>query len=126
MTSYAILLCLALALNISDRRMLALAIVLGTGIFAAVPAANFYLICALGEVLIALIAYRLQARASWPVVQISSVLVVFHFLGWLFDGYPPSSPYHSMVQVCEHAELLMCILLSKPFTRKVPHDARLR
>ena len=125
MTTYAVLLCLALALNTSDRRMLALTVAVGVGIFVPVPGANFYLFCMLGEMLIALVAGRLNARASGPVMQISSILVVFHALGWWLNGYPSNSPYHLMVQICEHGELVMCILLSNPFTRKGRHDARL-
>lgn len=123
MISYAILLCFALALNASDRRMLALTVLVGAGIFAPVPAANFYLICILAEALIALIALRLATRASGPIVKISTLLVAFHALGWLLDGYPITSPYHIMVQICEHAELAMCILLSNPTLRKVQHAA---
>ncbi len=119
--SYAILLCLALALNADDRRMLALTFVVGAGIFAPVPAEYFYLICILGEILIALAALRIHARGSRPISQISFLLVAFHLLGWLLNGYPISSPYHVMVKVCEHAELIMCILLSSTFTRKPRH-----
>lgn len=121
MISYAILLCLALALNASDRRMLALTLVVGAGIFASVPDEYFYLVCILGEAGIALLAFLLRARASGPIVKISTLLMAFHVLGWLLNGYPVSSPYHIMVQICEHAELAMCILLSNTFTRKVYH-----
>ncbi len=126
MTSYAVLLCVALALNISDRRMRALTVVVGIGIFAPVPGPNFYLICMLGEMLIALVAWRLDARASGVVVRISTLLVAFHALGWWLNGYPVTSPYHIMVQICEHAELIMCALLSNPITRKAYYAARLR
>lgn len=123
MTSYAILLCFALALNASDRRMLALALVVGAGIFAPVPTEYFYLVCILGEATIALIAFLLSARASGTIIKISTLLIMFHALGWLLNGYPVSSPYHLMVQICEHAELAMCILLSNTFTGKVRYDA---
>jgi len=126
MTSYAILLCLALALNTDDRRMLALTLLVGAGIFASVPDNHFYLFCMLGEILIALGAYWLNTRATPPIIGISALLLTFHSLGWLFNGYPTASPYHLMVQICEHAELAMCILLSTKITRKVPHDPRLR
>jgi hypothetical protein len=126
MISYAVLLCLALVLNVGDRRMLVLTALVGAGVFAPVPAPHFYLICMLGEALIALAAHRIAARASRPVVQISTILVAFHALGWWLNGYPVSSPYHVMVQICEHAELAMCILLSNKFTREVHYAARLR
>lgn len=118
MTSYAVLLALALLLNIGNVRMLMLTLIIGVGIFAPVPNAHFYLICALGEALIGLLAYRIATEASRPIVRISAVLVLFHALGYWLNGYPPSSPYHLLVYLSEHAELLVCSLLSRPFTKK--------
>ena len=118
MISYAVLVLIAVVLNLCDRRMLVLIALVGTGIFAPVPAANFYLICALGEVLIGLLSYRIGAFASRPVWRISALLVVFHGLGYLMNGYPPASPYHIIVQICEHAELVACILLSEVITKR--------
>lgn len=119
MASYAILLALALSFNLGNVRMLALTLIVGAGIFAPVPDAQFYLICALGEALIGLLAYRIAADASLIVVRISAVLVLFHVLGDLLNGYPPTSPYHLLVRICEHAELLACIILSRPFTKRL-------
>ncbi len=121
MISYAVLLALAIAINAGDMRMLALSAVIGAGIFAPVPAENFYLICALGEILIALLAYRFQANASRFIIRISTLLVASHGLGWWLNGYPASSPYHFIVKISEHAELLACILLSNPVIKKMNH-----
>jgi hypothetical protein len=112
MISYEILTALALLANRNDRPMLMLSLVLGLGMFAPVPAPHFYLICALGEVLIALLALKLEAAASLFVVRVSCILVFLHGLGAWLNGYPPDSPYHLLVKICEHAELISCILLS--------------
>jgi hypothetical protein len=118
MISYAVLALLATLLNWQDGRMLSLVALVTAGIFAPVPDANFYLICADGEVLIGLLAFRLGATASRPVLRISALLVIFHGLGYLLNGYPPASPYHVLVRICEHAELLACIVMSGPILKR--------
>jgi len=118
---YAALLTAALALNWNQPRMLLLSLLIGVGVFAPVQADYFYLICAFGESIIGLLAYCLAAPASRFVCRVSILLVAFHGLGWWLDGYPPSSPYHLMVKICEHAELLACILLSRPITKMVTY-----
>lgn len=119
MTSYAILLVLAIVVNIGDIKMLALSIVIGAGIFFPVPAQYFYQTCAFGEFLIALAAFKLDAAASKTIVRISMFLLLFHFMGFILDGYPPESPYHIMVKTFEHAELLACILMSTFLMKKI-------
>lgn len=118
MISYAILALIAAVFNLRDWRMLALTALVTVGVFAPVPNANFYLICALGEALIGLVAYRINATASRSVWRISILLMVFHGLGYLTNGYPLSSPYHIVVKICEHAELIFCILLSDLITKR--------
>lgn len=117
MQSYAILLAVALAINLRDRKMLALSALVGAGVFAPVPDANFYLICALGETLIALAACRIGAAASLFVARVSILLVAGHALGYFTNGYPPESPYHLFIKICEHAELIGCILTANYFTK---------
>lgn len=101
--------------------MLGLSAGVGIGIFLPIPDAYFYLICALVECLVLLLALYLNANASKVVVRISVLLVLFHSLGWIFNGYQPESPYHIMVKISEHAELLACILLSRPITKMVTY-----
>ncbi len=121
MLSYAILLVVALALNIHDRKMLALTVVVGAGIFAPIPAPMFYLVCMLVEILVALLALRIDAQASALVVRMSAMLFVFHGLGWALDGYPVASPYHLGVKLLEHAELVACVLFSNPILKRSSH-----
>ena len=121
MTSYTVLLCLALVLNTADKRMFALALVVGAGIFFPVPDALFYLVCMLVELLVGLLAYRINAQASSIIVRMSALLFVFHGLGWLLDGYPTASPYHAGVKFLEHAELIVCIFLSGPIVKRLHH-----
>jgi hypothetical protein len=121
-TSYAILLCLALALNIRNRPMLALSLVVGAGIFFPVPDALFYLVCMLLELLVGLLAYRIACPASKVIVRLSALLFAFHSIGWIFNGHPVGSPYHLLVKATEHAELLACVLMSKTITNRL-HNA---
>lgn len=118
MILYAPLLLVAVAMNIGNWRMLALTLVVGAGIFAHIPDEHFYFICALVECLIAASAIIIAAPASKFVFRVSMMLVLFHFLGWRLDGYPPESPYHLLVKILEHAELVACILMSTLFLRK--------
>jgi hypothetical protein len=115
---YQFLLGAALALNLGNKRMLALTVVVGAGVFVPVQDANFYLICMLGEILIGLLAYRIDANASGVVIGISALLAMFHGMGYFFDGYPVASPYHILVKISEHSELLACIILSQKFMEK--------
>lgn len=121
MTSYAVLLAVALALNASSRRMLALTAIVGAGIFFPVPAQWFYPICMAIEILVALLALYLACHASSVIVRISILLVMMHITGWIWDGYPATSPYHWVVKLLEHAELIACILLSPPVVKRWLH-----
>lgn len=117
MTSYAIILVLALALNARDARMLTLVLVVACGIFVPIPDESFYLMCMATEVLVASLALRIAAPASPIVIRISVLLIGLHALGWVLDGYPPASPYHAGVKFLEHAEMIVCCLFS-PFILK--------
>lgn len=121
MTSYGILLTLAVMVNLRDRRMLLLSLVVGAGIFMPIQDAYFYGVCMLVEVAVGISAALLQSRASKVVLRISQLLIIFHTLGWWLNGYPPESPYHLMVRICEHAELLACIILSAKLTLRSNH-----
>jgi hypothetical protein len=116
MNTYGILLLAALVINWGDWRMFSLSAVVGIGVFIPVPDVYFYLYCALGEFLIALIALRISCEASPVIVVVSAMLSAFHGLGWILDGYQPESQYHAAVIICEHSELAVCAILSKPFT----------
>lgn len=131
MNSYGYLLLFALAVNYRDLRMMVLAAVVGVGVLAPVGRLGlsydmFYLTCFLGELAIALLAYWIAASASYTVIWLSVALSCFHAIGWHLDGYPPESPYHLLVKITEHAGLVACIVLSKPFVRLRNHAARSR
>lgn len=121
MTSYAIILVLALALNARNARMLALSVVVACGIFVPIPDDNFYLMCMGAEAVVAFIAHRIDAPASAMIIRISALLGCLHVLGWVLDGYPPTSPYHASVKVLEHAELVLCCLFSRPIYKRCFH-----
>lgn len=121
MISYGILLALSLGLNARDKHMLALSSIVGLGIFMPIPDAYFYLICALVECCVASLTLYINTSASKVVARISMLLLLFHGLGWILNGYPQESPYHIMVKISEHAELLACIFLSRPITKMVTY-----
>jgi len=121
MTSYAIILALALALNARDRRMLALLLVVACGIFVPIPEESFYMMCMAVEVLVASLAMRIAAPASQIIARISVLLIGLHALGWVLDGYPPASPYHAGVKFLEHAELIVCCLFSPLISKRWLH-----
>lgn len=121
MIGYGILLLIALSVNVRDWRMFTLSCIVGAGIFVPIADAYFYLICTLVECAVLVSAIFIAAPASKVIVRISALLILFHGLGWLFNGYPPTSPYHIMVRISEHAELIACILLSRPLTKMVNH-----
>ena len=121
MTLYAIFLAAALLVNIGNQRMTLLSLAVGTGIFMPIQDGGFYFICSAVEVAVALSAVLLRADASKPVLRISGILITLHMLGWWLNGYPPASPYHILVKLCEHAELLACIVLSKPMMKRLHH-----
>lgn len=122
MLGYAILLLFALGLNWGAWRMMALVGVIGAAYFAPVDTAGltqgqFYLICCLCEILVGLLAYRIAASASFAVIGICASMVVFHAIAWLVGGYAPSSPYRILLPICEYAQIVACIVLSKPMMR---------
>lgn len=122
-----VLLLAALVVNHSDRRMLALAVLVGASIFSPVPhesAAQFYLFCISAEILVAISAYALRSNASGAIVDLCVLLVLVHIMGFAMDGSPPFSPYRGLVKLLEVLQLLLCIALSPiiaPILRN--HDA---
>ena len=115
MLSYAILLLIAVRLNATEWRSHMLVRVVGISVFLPVSGHFFYAICIASELTVALCAGMLQVRASGPIILLCLVMCIFHALGYHFNGYPPESPYHILVKIAEHAELIACILFSKPF-----------
>jgi len=112
MFSYGILLLIAVAVNLGDRRMLLLALIIGLDVFIPIPNTHFYLWCVFVELVVGFTAYFVQADASDFVIRVTIILIGLHFLGWLLNGYPPASPYHLLVKICEHFELLACAALT--------------
>ena len=118
-----VLLAVAGALNLRDRRMLVLTLLIGVSIFIPAPrdtALQFYLFCIAAECVIGITAWRLHARASEPVAYACALLVITHILGYSLDGNPPFSPYRGIVKILEVFELLACVAFSpiiEPYLR---------
>lgn len=115
--SYLILLLVAAYLNIrsDDWRGMALCVLVGVWVSALIPDQHFYFWCMGVEVIVAAGSLAIRCAASGPVFCLSIILLVAHFIGYEFDGYPPESPYHFVVTIAEHAELLACAIFSKSF-----------
>lgn len=115
LNAYAILVALGLYFNRHDWRMLALTLVVGASVFYPVPrdsAFIFYASCMAAEVLVALIAWSLHARASDLVVSLCVVLELTHVMGYLLNGYPALSSYRVIVPLLEAAQLAACVCMS--------------
>lgn len=112
---YAIMAGLALFLNRADWRMVFLTLAVTASVFVPVPresAEMFYAFCMAAEALVAIIAWRLKARASELVISACMVLELVHIMGYSLNGYPPLSSYRVLVPLLELAQLTACICAS--------------
>jgi hypothetical protein len=113
MGSYALLLAISAWVNRRDGKMLAMTIAVGTGILLPIPDNGFYLVCIAVEIMVAMVADMIDNAASRIIIWLSTTLMILHGMGAWLDGYPSESPYSILVQFCEHAEIIACIVLSK-------------
>lgn len=125
---HLLLLTVALMLNWGDRRALALTLVIGFSLVIPVASftwrSNFYLVCGLFELLVALCAIRIDTQASQFIALMCAMLFVYHMTGWAVGGHPPDSPYRLLVKIAEYAEILACSLFANPLLRLLKNDAR--
>jgi len=122
-----LMLLIALAVNLTDRRMLALTCVVGVSFFLPTPDSydQFYISCISAECLTAIFALRLKAAGSILVAELCALLVITHLLGYSLDGSPPFSPYRVIVKLLEFSQIAACAALSPviaPILRN--HDAK--
>jgi hypothetical protein len=109
------LLLVGLILNCTDRRMLALTVIVGASVFLPVPvntALEFYSICIISEIFVGVMAYRTGREAGFLVANACVLLVIAHAMGYALDGSPPLSPYRLIVKILEISQLLVCAALS--------------
>lgn len=126
MTSYLILLLIAACCNIKadDWRMIALTALVGFGVSVPIPDQFFYAWCIFVELIVTVGAIALKTPATQPVFALSLCLSALHYVGFKLNGYPPESPYHILVKIAEHAELIACIVYSKLFLGCQKHAAK--
>lgn len=127
MVACSVMLMIALAVNVKDRRMLALTFVVGVVFFLPTPDLydQFYIFCICAEILVAVIALCLRANGSVLVAETCALLVITHLMGYSLDGSPPFSPYRVIVKLLEFSQLAVCAALSPviaPILRN--HDAK--
>jgi len=114
--AYLAMLVLALWLNRRDRRMLVLTSAIGINVFIPAPSEwpTFYIFCGLAEITVALVALRLKAAASAPIIILSTLMAFTQYLGYKLDGSLPFSQYGAALDLLETSEILCCLLLSNP------------
>lgn len=113
----AVLLVIGLAVNITDRRMLALTALVGasTSIYLFVPretAEQYYAFCIVAETAVGLGALALRNKAGVLIAEACALLVIAHAMGYALDGNPPFSPYRVIVKLLEVSQLVVCVALS--------------
>lgn len=125
-----LLILVAVALNLGNRRMLALSLIIGFSLLIPVNQftdwQSFYPVCAIFEILWALCAWHLRARASSFATTMYVMLLAYHINGWYLGGYPNQSPYWLLVPICEYAEILACCLFSNPIWKRIKQNDRAR
>jgi len=117
---YMLMFC-AIAFNFRDRKELLLALTVSLTLVIPIgsmvyTAAQFYIACGVIEILVGLLAVKLNVQASRYITTMCVALCVFHILGWFLNGYIQNSPYRILVKIAEFAEIISCIVLSKPIT----------
>jgi hypothetical protein len=100
--------------------MLMLTAAVGASVLAEAPSDSyngFYLFCIGAETSVLLIALWLRTNASTAIVLICACMIIVHVSGYVLDGYPPYSPPRLIIPFLEHAELVVCIVLSNYLIR---------
>lgn len=109
-----VLIVAAVFINRKDRRMLALSLLIGLSILLPVGSLTsrnlfwFCTVCITSDLVIGLVAFYLNTRASNFVLVVSAVLCAIHVTGWWFGGWLPESPYRVIAPLCEYAEIVAC------------------
>ena len=123
-----LLIAVALVFNWGDRKAICLTLIIGLSLVIPVnqftTRANFYLVCGLFEILFALVALRVDTRASFFIVLMCSLLLAFHMVGWNTGGHKVDSPYRLLAKIAEYAQIVACIVFANPFMRLLTNDAR--
>lgn len=118
---HLLLLAVALVFNWGDRKAIALTLVVTLSILVPynqfTMRSNFYLVCILSELIVALCALRIDTRASWFVVLMCVMLAALHVVGWDTGGHKVGSPYRLLAKIAEYAEILACIIFANPIMR---------
>lgn len=127
---YIALLCIAIRVNRSDLKMLALTLTIGASIFVPLPTqviANiWYAQCVLGELIVIIIAISLATTASQIIIGFCVALIVMHSIGIIIGPQPGFGPYRIGVPLLECGELAACIVLSIPSLAFIARVANMR
>ena len=98
------------------RDSMILSFIVGMAICVHVPpdygALAWYMICIFLETVVLMSAILLRSTISPAISGLSVMFIVVHCLGYFFDGYQPTSPYHYTAQTLEILELVSCVLFS--------------
>lgn len=126
-TWHWLLFAAALVINWGDRKAICLTLIVGLSLVIPVnqftTRANFYLVCSLFEILFALIAMRINTRASDFVVLMCVILFGLHMVGWNAGAHKIDSPYRLLAKIAEYAQIVACIAFANPLMRLLKNDA---
>lgn len=115
---YLPVILVACILNYRQKEALLLTLLVGLGAVMPIPkeygALTWYCMCAAIEAVIMIAAINIKTIASVPIILLSMLFLIVHYLGWAFDGYPKSSPYHYFAKTLGFTELFTCAILSNP------------
>lgn len=124
---HLLLLTVALVINWGDRNAICLTLMIGLSLLIPVnqftTRSNFYLVCGLFEILFALIALRIDTRASDFVILMCVILFGLHMVGWDAGGHKINSPYRLLAKIAEYAQIVACIAFANPLMRLLKNDA---
>lgn len=110
---YVALLILATALSMRYKRVLLLTLVVGlSGLLPmqmVTEAYTWWAICIGFELLKIILAFKLKTRLSYPVMFLSSLMLICHLALLVADN---QMPHTVIVPILEHLEMTSCILFS--------------
>jgi hypothetical protein len=116
----AIILLVAVALNYADKRNLLITLLVGFSMLLPMQLLEdsyyiWYGVC-IGSELVKIVTARLfKSTISYPVMFLSSLMILCHCISFYFDGF--TNPYHTIMPTLEYMELLVCILFSIPILK---------
>lgn len=109
---HSALILTAVKVNWKDRHGMALSLIVGLTL--VVPfnlfthRSNFYIVCAMSDLAVGLIAVWLNTRMSNFILVVCAYMCASHITGMWYGGANPDSPYRWLMKALEYAEIASC------------------